>query len=217
MKYSIKRTGVLSLLCLLLAICAAAQETYNSSGKRITANKKKEQKTGFDRDRLIFGAGIPGLSFYNGVFSIGLAPTIGYRITDDFSAGVGIGFQYYSFKDYYDFYNSTTGQDERYPLRSIFYYPSVWARYVVFRNFFVHAEAEYDMQHLREYGLDANGFPTVFKTSYNSPALLLGAGIRQPVSERSSLVIMGLYDVIQDKYSPYRGGIDLRIGFNIGF
>lgn len=206
--------GVLSMLCVLLAISAGAQEVYNSSGRRITS-KKQEKKGGFDRDKLIIGAGIPNLGFYNGVFSIGLAPIVGYRITDNFSAGVGVGFQYVSFKDYYTFYPG--GQEERYPLRSTFYYPSVWARYVVFQNFFVHVEGEYDMQTLTQYGPDFSGNIEKYKTSYNSPALLVGAGLRQPVSDNSSLVIMALYDVLQDKYSPYRNTLDLRIGFNVGF
>ena len=207
--------GVLSMLCVLLTMSVSAQEVYNSTGRRIGTSKRQEKKTGFDRDKLIIGAGIPNLGFYNGVFSIGLAPIVGYRITDELSAGVGVGFQYVSFKDYSIIY--VNGQEERYPLRSTFYYPSVWARYLVFQNVFVHVEGEYDMQTISEYGPDQNGYPMKYKTSYNSPALLVGAGLRQPISERSSLVIMGLYDVIQDKYSPYRNTLDLRFGFNVGF
>jgi hypothetical protein len=176
-------------------------------------------KKGFDKDKLIFGGGL-GLSFGD-VTSIAVAPTIGYRITDDFAAGIGLGFQYYRVKDFFEVYNGTGY--EYFPLKSTFFYPSVWARYVVFRNFFVHTEFEYDLQHFKVYDayIDPNtglfGAPTSHSIDYKSPALLVGAGIRQPISDRASFVLIALYDVIQNKYSPYRNRIDFRIGLNIGF
>ena len=55
------------------------------------------------------------------------------------------------------------------------------------------------------------------KVKWNAPSVLVGIGYRQPITDNSSLYIMGMYDVLQHEYSPYRGGIFPRIGFNIGF
>jgi hypothetical protein len=47
--------------------------------------------------------------------------------------------------------------------------------------------------------------------------MLVGAGLRVPIGGRASVVILGLYDVLQKPYSPYKNRIDVRFGFNIGF
>jgi hypothetical protein len=216
MKYRIQKTSVLMLLLVLFAFSAGAQETYTSSGRRVGAAKKSEPK-GFDPQRLVIGGGF-GLGFGD-ITSIAVSPVVGYRFTDNFLAGVGLGFQYFRMKDRFPVYNVTNGAVDYYPLKSTFFYPSLWARYVVYQNIFVHVEGEYDMQNFKAYenATDQNGDPVSYNLKYNSPALLLGAGLRQPVSERSSLVIMALYDVIQHEYSPYKNRIDFRIGFNAGF
>lgn len=210
-----KHLAFLGLFTIALSIGAAAQETYNSSGRRVPMNKKKEG--GFDPQRLVIGGGL-GAGFGD-ITSVAVSPIVGYRITDNWLAGIGLGFQYARWKDYFPVFNQANGNTEFYPLKSTFFYPSVWTRYLVFQNFFAHAEVEYDMQNFKAYerASDPNGSPISYKQKYNSPAVLLGAGLRQPVSERSSLVIMALYDVIQHEYSPYRNRIDFRIGFNAGF
>ncbi len=216
MNFRLIRSLSLGLLCMFVGSTAFAQDVYTSSGRRV--NSKTQQRTqtteGFDPQRLVIGGGF-NLGLSDGVFSIGASPIVGYRITDRLYAGVGLGILYYSFKDYYQF--NVGGNDETYPLRATLYYPSLWSRYVVFNNFFVQAEAEYDIQSLSIYNLDVNGYPQKTKSTYSSPALLLGAGLRQPVSDRAALVMIAMYDVIQDPYSPYKDRIDFRIGFNVGF
>jgi hypothetical protein len=225
-KHGMNKICIIIALCLGLATSAGAQELYNSSGVHSTPLKKKVQPKGFDPQRLIFGGGL-GLSFGE-VTAVALTPTIGYRITDHFAAGVGLGFQYYNAKDFFQVYSYSVQDYVSFPLKSTFVYPSVWARYVVFRNIFVQAEAEYDIQHFKVYTQDSDpnsptlGEPISSTLNYKSPALLLGAGLRQPISDRSSFVIMAMYDVIQDPYSPYLNHdniphIDFRFGFNVGF
>jgi hypothetical protein len=215
----LKSGVILGLLC-LLTVNALAQETYTSSGKRPGTKKRVEEK-GFDPQKLIVGGGL-GLGFGD-ITSIAVSPVIGYRFTDKISAGIGLGFLYYRVKDYFYVYNATSGQQEYFPLKSTFFYPSIWGRYVIYNNIFAHVEAEYDMQNYKAYETDSDpnsstyGQPVSYKIKYNSPALLVGGGFRQPITDRSSLVILGLYDVIQDKYSPYKNRIDIRIGFNVGF
>jgi hypothetical protein len=209
-------------ICIILALClglgfsAAAQEVYNSSGNRRVTAKKKEQPKGFDPHRLIFGGGL-GLSFGD-VTAISVAPMVGYRITDNFSAGIGLGYQYLRVKDFYEL-QDLNGNYNYYDYKTSILSPSVWARYVVFTNFFVHAEYEHDFMSFTDYQFDQNGSGSIesYKLKYNSPAMLVGGGFRQPVTDNSSFVVLALYDVIQDKYSPYYKRIDIRFGFNVGF
>lgn len=205
------RICIIITLCLGMVLSAGAQETYNSSGARRTIVKKKTQPKGFNPERLIFGGGL-GLSFGN-VTAISVAPMVGYRITDKLAAGVGLGYLYVNFKD--DVYIGGNTYDTKYSVLT----PSVWARYLVFNNFFAHTEYEQNFMSFTDYRYDQSGSGNIesYKQKLNSPALLLGAGYRQPVSDNASFVILALYDVIQDEYSPYRDRVDIRFGLNIGF
>src|ERR1017187_10428182 len=73
---------------------ASAQEVYTSSGKT-GFHKKTKKKKGYDPDRLIIGGGIT-FGIDGGYVNLGLAPIVGYRITDHFSAGLGLGYLYAS-------------------------------------------------------------------------------------------------------------------------
>jgi hypothetical protein len=48
------------------------------------------------------------------------------------------------------------------------------------------------------------------------PSLLLGAGYRMPMGDRASMSFLLLFDVIEDRYSPYINPI-IEIGFGFGF
>jgi hypothetical protein len=52
---------------------------------------------------------------------------------------------------------------------------------------------------------------------YNAPSLLIGGGIKQPLTDRVSILFMGLYDVLQDQHSPYKGSLAFRFGVVVGF
>lgn len=205
-------------------LSASAQDVYTSSGRTVEQSKKlqREKEKGFDPSKIVFGGGL-GLGFGT-ITNIAASPVIGYRITDNWVAGVGIGYQYLSVKDYWKMPRPNTRPQtyEYFPYRSSIYSGSVWTRYVIWRNIFVHAEYEQNFMSFRRYyqewDYQSNGQATKYENiNYNAPALLLGGGFRQPINDRISLVLMGLYDVIQDQYSPYQNRIDFRIGVNVGF
>lgn len=205
---------------LIIALCVLghglqAQEVYNSSGRR--GGYKQEKNKGFDASRLIYGGGL-GLSFGT-VTSISVSPIVGYRITDNFSAGIGLGYQYFRVKDFFELYNAKNNQYQYYDYKTSAYSGSVWARYLIWENIFAHAEYQHNIFRFHDYQYDPAGSGDIvsFKTDITVPCLLVGGGYRQPITENSSFVIMILYDVLQDKYSPYRNTVDYRIGFNIGF
>ena len=193
-----------------------AELVYSSSGKPVNAKNNRNKKTGFDASRIIFGGGL-GLGF-GSVTNVSVAPIVGYRITDNFSAGIGMGYQYVRVKDYYPVYDKNNTVIYK-PYTANIYSPSVWTRYVIWKNIFAHLEYEHNFMSFKEY---YNNYSVTLDildrtVKYNAPSLLLGGGFRQPVSDRVSIVFMGLYDVIQDKYSPYKGTIAFRFGIVAGF
>ena len=133
-------------------------------------------------DRLYFGGGL-GLnggtnSNGNRYFFVGLYPIIGYMVNNQFSVGTGITYQYYSYPDI----DQTISQ----------YGVSPFARYN-FGQMFLYSE--FMVLNSPTYAGTTTG-----RKIYNR--LLLGVGFSQPLGKRSSLNVMGLYDVIW-KQSDY--------------
>src|SRR6185437_8118749 len=205
---------IISVLMVSLCISmASAQDVYTSSGRPQHAKKDQQQK-GFDRDRLIFGAGAV-VGFGNGYADLGVSPFVGYRFTDHFSAGVGLGYQYLKYQQY--LYNPNIGDYQNYPTQASIISPSVWARYIVWRNIFVQTAFEYDILHYSDYNYDNN--INIVKGTFNTtvPCLLVGIGIRQHISERVGLILSLNYDVLQQPNSPYYGSIVPTGGIAVGF
>lgn len=220
----------------LFALSAGAQVIYNSSGRPRSESRDHDEKResyfgkkeGFDASRIIWGGGV-ALSFSQGYFSGGLSPIVGYNITDNFSAGLGLGYRHYRQEDAFQVPNIITNQYSYYPFTANLFTPSVWTRYLVWRNIFIHAEAEYNSFSYKEWDMDRDptsasyGTPVSERVSVSAPALLIGPGLRQPLSDKVSLVTMLLVETLRDVNSPYSnsgpGGlpIDLRFGINVNF
>lgn len=191
------------ILCLGVTY-ASAQEVYTSSGKQ--HYQKKGKKKGYDPDKLIIGGGLNG-GISGDYINVGIAPIVGYRLTNRFSAGVGLGYQYYKFPDYVD------------PYYKVYYgsmniiYPSLWSRYFFYRNFFLSATYEYDFISLKE-PLDHFGNLNTTKSNVTNSCVLVGVGMKMPLGGRVSFYAELIYDVLQGTYSPYpKGSPDLHIGF----
>ena len=204
-------------LCLLLGTGLQAQTTYKSSGKsKYSKNNKKKREEGFAQ-RLIYGGAL-GLSLgdYAGV---SVTPVLGYRITDNLSAGVGFGYQYVRIKNYFIITDPATQRDSYWDLKANMFAGSVWARYIVWRDLFVHAEYEHNFMNFKVPGFDPGGSGNVVevKENYEAPCVLLGGGYRLPMGDKASVNFTLLYDVLQDKYSPYGNQPFIRIQFLAGF
>lgn len=228
-----KRIILIALLSLGV-MGAQAQEQYNSSGKtgqpRYRENQKKK---GFDFSRMVFGGNL-GLTF-GSVTNIYIAPSVGYRITDKFAAGVSLGYNYFRQKEGYLTININTNEQMYRPLSQSIYTGSVWGRYIVIPNIMV--QAEFEMNNLGYYDAssgftpDKDGWLMPAKKRVTVPSLLLGGGFRQPIGEQASMYIMAMYDVLQDipgntrvdntgarySISPYADRVDIRVGFMLGF
>ncbi len=202
----------------LISTAVAQEEVYSSSGKPLNRTQKnvKDDRL-IDPSRIIVGGwGLFGIG--SGVTNVGVTPIFGYRITDNFSAGIGFGYQYLRVKDYFLVTTSFTTTEGR-PLNMHIYSPSVWARHIIWNNIFGHVEYEHNISSYKEYINNTLVDPPyeIRNLNINVPCLLLGGGLRQPVGQRSSFVFMALYDVLQNEYSPYRNTIAIRVGFNFGF
>jgi len=224
---------------LLVMLCAGtlslnAQEVYNSSGKSGQAKyRENAKKSGFDANRLILGGGIGG-GFGYGVLSFQISPIAGYRINDRLSAGIGLSYQYFHYKNGSEVFNTSTNQYEyRSPSGSIIA-PSVWARCFIFDRLFASVLGEYNFNYRTDYApalIYGQGIDKV-KLNFGIPSVLVGLGYAQPITNNASFVFLISYDVLQSAttrtvldsqgnsyqvFSPYYRTLDVRLGVNLGF
>jgi len=155
-------------------------------------------------DRLMIGGSL-GLSF-GSVTYISIQPLVGYRVTNNFTAGLGINYQYWSEK-YYDYV-----LNQYYTVSSNIYGGSVFGRFTVFRGLFL--EGDFEANNLLAYTFDATN------SSYTTqrlwvPSLLLGGGYYGG-GARGGFYVSILYDVIQNPNSPYYGIPVIRAGVGFG-
>ena len=151
-------------------------------------NNVKPKNKGFDSSKL-FSGGNFGLSFGT-ITIIEISPLLGYQITDRVSVGLGVTYLHYS--------------DNVNQYKTNVYGGRVFARYNLFPNLFLHAEAE-----------ELNG-EWVYPDRWWELALPVGAGYRQPLGDFSSFTFMLLYNLNHTAYSPYQSPVIVRVGFNIG-
>ncbi len=143
-------------------------------------------------DKIFFGGNL-GLQFGTVTFA-DISPLVGYRFTDKISAGVGITYQYYHYKDRYINFETNV------------YGGRVFGRYNFTESFFAHLEYEY-------LNLETFDFPG---KRIDVGSLLGGVGYMQHFGRNSGIMAMVLYNFTESAYTPYSNPI-FRVGFVVGF
>jgi hypothetical protein len=152
-------------------------------------------------DRMFFGGNL-GLQFGDLTY-IDVSPLVGYKITEQFHAGIGATYIYYKYNDYYGSYETSI------------YGGRIFSRYYPFENFFAHIEYEILNLEVPAGPSSANGnYENLVRDNINS--LMVGGGYAQPLGGNAAMVIMLLFNLTEEPYSPYANPI-IRIGFTAGF
>ena len=145
-------------------------------------------------DRIFIGGGL-GASFGSTYSFVEVSPLIGYWITDRWAAGAGFTYQYFGSKPF-DYSTSIVG-------------PRVFTRYHIFDWLFIHAEYEYLFLKYKDATLTD-------PISVRSPGLLVGGGLSYSIGSASSMYLMVLYNLLENRYTPYATNPVVRIGVNVG-
>ena len=162
------------------------------------AQQQQQSKKDF-WEKVYFGGNF-GLNFGTNFTVVEVSPLVGYKITEQFSMGVGATYIYYKEKiPQYNFSYETS-----------IYGGDVFARYFFVENLFAHVESGALNLEVPDY----SSYPYSLKRRW-VPNLLVGGGYRSSIGENSSFLIMILYDVIDDPDSPYQNPI-FRVGFGVG-
>ncbi|MDD4514857.1 hypothetical protein [Massilibacteroides sp.] len=151
----------------------------------------------FDRSKLELGGSV-GMQF--GDYTVvNIAPQLGYRVSEYFTAGVGASYTYY--KD--EYYNGTKAYD----YKSSYFGMNVFGRFYPIQYLVLSVQPEASRM-WRSY--DAEGGK--LKENKFVASVLVGGGLRL-----GPVTAMIQYDVVQDKNSPYSNKIFYSIGYTFGF
>ena len=192
-----------AILMLLLPICFHASAQTN--------DEKNDVKKGFDKEKLFTG-GSANLGFSNYYTSLGVAPQIGYSLTNWADAGITLDINYTSQRDV-EFYGDK--------LRQTVYGPGAFVR--LFPVKFLFASAQYEFNLINQNYIPPSGGGSSVKSNFNANSLILGAGYaggRERGSNTYYYLSIG-WDVLGDPNSPYIDGLGrsipvIRAGYNIG-
>ena len=137
-------------------------------------------------DKVYVGGNL-GLGFGD-VTYVDVSPIIGYRITENFSSGIGFTYLYFRNR-IFDYEASTIGG-------------SVFSRYNLTDQVFLHMEFQQQTYTANSISLD------VESQRVSVPYFLVGGGYIQPMGTNSSLFVSVLYDLIEDPFSLYQNPIE---------
>ena len=167
---------------------------FISASISLAQDKRQEEKKPFwSADRIVIGGEVvPG---FGTITSIYAAPTVGYKITDKFIAGLGPTYIYYNNHPYNFSFNVYGGE--------------VFARYYI--TDFLFAHAEYQPLNAAWDRIVYTGIGTLNKDRFWINNVWVGGGLRQTFGSAAAY-LMCLFNVNESIYdfphSPWvRGGL----------
>lgn len=141
-------------------------------------------------DRIYFGGG-GGFSGGSNFLNVGLSPLIGYKVTDDFSAGIQLTYQYVK---YFQVSWSNYGGGP-------------FVRYNITEKLFGYSQYEY-----LNVGVSSG------EERFNFTSLFVGLGYTEPIGRNVAFNITALYNVLygDGTNTPYRSPLQFRVGIVAG-
>ena len=184
-----------NIICLLIMVIVGctnmkAQDTLKRQDTLKSPPIKPKEK--FDLKEHLYVGGNIGLQFGT-ITIIDVSPMVGYKITEKFSAGLGVTYTNLNDKSFIPGYQINI------------YGGRIFARYFLLENIFAHTECEV---------LNGQWNPTSDQR-INVASVMGGGGYRQQIGESSYFTILVLYNFNDSFYSPYSNPI-IRAGFVIG-
>ncbi len=194
-----------AILILLLPICFHAKAQSNDE-------HKDEKKGGFQKEKLFTG-GSANIGFSSYYTSLGIAPQIGYSLTNWADAGITLTINYTSQRDYQSYGDK---------LRQTVYGPGAFVRLFPVNFLFGTAQYEFNMIHQKYIPASNNNY-VPFKDNRNASSLLVGGGYAggRERGNNTYYFLSVMWDILGDKNSPYIDGLGrsipvIRAGYNIG-
>lgn len=161
-----------------------------------------------------FGLGFASSGGVN-QFNASISPAIGFRISSKFAVGPGISYAYSSYgldnQSRNAGYALNTKGDQSISSSSVGL--KAFAQYIVYKEFFVHAE--YEVTNAQLIGFDSNTGYFKYNRTVTTP--LAGVGYRSYLGQNAAVDIVGLYNFDNSFGSLYPGlVVRFSLLFNFG-
>lgn len=189
---------------LLIAVLTISFNVHSQYYEGDIGNSNSTSSKSFS-DKLYYGGNI-GFNILANILFIETSPIVGYKFTDKFSAGLGgklMFIRYMQYKENFSIYGG-----------------SVFSRYRVLEQVFLHAEFEVLNAYERRFTNPNYG------QRATANMFFAGIGYSNGGGGGLGLQAMLLYDFINHPNSPYQGSyifgnqgppVILRVGFTVGF
>ncbi len=158
-----------------------------------TTSLQAQEKSKFNLQNMVFGGSF-GFNVSNGITAINISPQVGYRFNQYLTAGVGLGYTYYSYKTVY------SGKIKENMVGANIYGQVNPIRY---------ASIKIQPEIYHSWGQNYN--------SRTISCLLVGAGANLPMGGKSAMTVMLYYDVAQNEFSPYGEDVFYSVGYTFSF
>ncbi|MGZ5281668.1 MAG: hypothetical protein ACXWEY_05250 [Bacteroidia bacterium] len=186
---------------LMTGILPAEAQRYKKNPDLDQTDEENEEPETLDSSkwrnfvrRLTFGGNF-GASFGTATF-VDLSPILGYKITENWQAGVGGTYMYLGYRPTKEGYSLYGGR--------------VYSQYNVYKNLFAHVEYE---------ALNVPDMRTGFTSRAWMNTPLFGGGYRSQIGRRSYFNITALYNLNWERnadiFPIYGSPLVLRVGFSL--
>jgi len=161
----------------------------------VQAQYREPSKGGGNLSEKIFFGGGGGFSGGSNYINVSVSPLVGYKITERFSSGVQLSYQYVRFNSY----------------RANNYGGGPFLRFNITQKFFTYSQYEY-----MNYGALALPPETGPRFDFNS--LFVGLGYSEPIGRNVAFNITALYNLLykDGTQSPYDSPLVFRVGIVAG-
>jgi hypothetical protein len=174
------------------------EEIKKEEKKEVKKEKEDDEEKIPLIDRLYFGGNF-GASFGRWTF-VDVSPMVGYKVTPNFSLGVGATYQYQN--------------DRNFDVSQSVYGGRLFSRYNIANNFLgvgnLFAHAEYEALFAK---LSYGSFTGRVESTSLFPAFFIGGGLAFPIGNRSAFTISALYNPFYDQDNTLYGNpLQIRVG-----
>ncbi len=176
------------------------------------AQQSSVSSSSFNPDKIIYGGSL-GFGFSRSFWSLNVSPQIGYKLTDKFHVGAGVGYSYAKRDSDYSVYTIVEGGGnewlEEYKWVDVANnYKESSASFNLFANYYPWQKLILSLKpEIMHTWYRANLHNVKFSENKFVPIVIVGAGFHL-----KPFILQLNYELIQDEYSPYSDNVFLSVG-----
>jgi hypothetical protein len=209
-----KKILLLNLILIPFFLVAQTQSgsinnLQNNQRNQANQNAQNDQQKGFRKENLRFGGNL-GAAFGDVTF-VDVSPAVGYQFTPRFQAGMGLVYNYLSYRVWYRTGLTDPGHFKRFSMSIFGFNP--YAQFAVLQSQSLHLflRGEYG---LLNYDVNFWDLTNVNREWVHYP--MIGGGILLPIGRSGGMTLQLMWDLNEKPFSIYGSNPIIKAGFMFG-